>query len=32
MIRGLPLFASVAMVAFSGGSALGFTVIGSELV
>lgn len=31
MIRVLPLFASVAMVAFSDGSAFGFTLIGSEL-
>ena len=31
MIRVLPLFASVAMITFSGGSALGFTLIGSEL-
>ncbi|MFB2979698.1 PEP-CTERM sorting domain-containing protein [Microseira sp. BLCC-F43] len=31
MIRVLPLFASVAMVTFSGGSALGFTLVGSEL-
>jgi len=31
MIRVLPLFASVAMVAFSGSSALGVTLVGSEL-
>jgi hypothetical protein len=31
MIRVLPLFASVAMVAFSGSSAIGATLVGSEL-
>ncbi|WP_414549509.1 PEP-CTERM sorting domain-containing protein [Anabaena sp. CCY 0017] len=31
MMRLLPLFASAAMVAVSGGSALGFTLVGSEL-
>lgn len=31
VIRVLPLFASVAMVALSGGSAFGFTLTGSEL-
>jgi len=31
MIKALPLFASLAMVTFSGGSALGFTLVGSEL-
>ena len=31
MIKALPLFASVAMVTFSGGSALGLTLVGSEL-
>jgi PEP-CTERM motif len=31
MIRVLPLFASIAIAAFSGGSALGFTLVGSEL-
>jgi len=31
MIRVLPLFASVAMVAFGGSSALGATLVGSEL-
>ena len=31
MIRVLPFFASVAMVAFSAGSALGVTLVGSEL-
>ena len=31
MIRVLPLFASVAMVAFSGSSAMGATLVGSEL-
>lgn len=31
MIRSLPLFASVAMVAFSSSSALGVTLVGSEL-
>lgn len=30
MIRVLPIFASVAMVAFSGSSALGFTLVGSD--
>ncbi len=31
MIRVLPLFASVAMVAFNGNSAMGATLVGSEL-
>jgi hypothetical protein len=31
MMKLLPLFASVAMVAVSGGSAFGFTLVGSEL-
>ncbi|MGB3558217.1 MAG: PEP-CTERM sorting domain-containing protein [Geitlerinemataceae cyanobacterium] len=31
MIRLLPLFSSIAMVAFSSGSAFGFTLVGSEL-
>ncbi|BAY73565.1 hypothetical protein [Nostoc parmelioides] len=31
MIKTLPLFASVAIVAFSSSSALGFTLVGSEL-
>ncbi|MBE9126316.1 MULTISPECIES: PEP-CTERM sorting domain-containing protein [unclassified Coleofasciculus] len=31
MIKALPLFASVAMVAFSGSSAMGATLVGSEL-
>ena len=31
MIRVLPLFASLAMVAFSGSSAVGATLVGSEL-
>lgn len=31
MIKALPLFASVAMVTLSGGSALGLTLVGSEL-